>query len=130
MKAIVFLSKKFLTKAKGCKSPEELPVLAKKEGVTLSAELVTQLADMLSQGLPVDENKNGLILMTKEFMKEAKKCEDVGTLTALAAACGTELSGETAEKLFTDFRATSDKLSDEKLDGVAGGLSIPPPSHL
>ncbi len=60
----------------------------------------------------------------EEFIKRARAAKSAGELIELAKENGKDLAPEDAEKFFSKINARSGEISDEEIEGAAGGIEI------
>ena len=63
-------------------------------------------------------------MANEEIIKTLKAAKSAGELIELAKENGNNLALEDAEKLFSKINAKSGEISDEEIEGAAGGIEI------
>ncbi len=63
-------------------------------------------------------------MANEEIIKTLKAAKSAGELIELAKENGNNLALEDAEKLFSKINARSGEISDEEIEGAAGGIEI------
>ena len=60
--------------------------------------------------------------MNEEMLKKLKEAKSAGDVAAIAKEHGKELTAEQAQEIYDKLKAANGELSDDDLEGVAGGL--------
>ena len=60
--------------------------------------------------------------MNEEMLKKLRGAKSVEDIIAIGKECGKELTDEQAQEIYDKLKAANGELSDDDLEGVAGGL--------